>query len=171
MDEFITSLTGKLSTGARILLGPEAPDFKAAMARWSTLDAKVPFAIVQPAEERDILATVQAALQAGTPLVPASSGQSPWSTTVGQEGVVIDLSTYQGDLKHFAQSALKGSSNPTKLSQVQVETVELHTPCKTDLETPFVVENVDVLAVSRPLLLSFLASLELYGHRRIDLHA
>ncbi|KAK8038928.1 fad binding domain-containing protein [Apiospora rasikravindrae] len=130
------------------------PDFKAAMERWSSLDSKVPFAIIQPAEERDILATVQAALQAGIPLVPVSGGLSPWSKTIGQEGIVIDLSNYKGDLKHFAQSGLR-DSNPKKLPQVHVEAIELHAPCKTELESSFVIENVDVLAVSRPPSLSW----------------
>ncbi|KAK8086719.1 FAD binding domain-containing protein [Apiospora phragmitis] len=95
MDDFITSLTGKLSIGARILLGPEAPDFQASMKRWSNLDVSVPYTIVQPAEERDIVATVQGAIQAGIPFVSASGGHSSWST-IGQEGIVIDLSSVRG---------------------------------------------------------------------------
>lgn len=98
MGRFHTSLAGlaaKLSTGARLTMNPAAPDFKASMERWSNLDVKVPFAIVQPAEERDILVSVQVAVQAGIPFVPVSGGHSSWST-VGREGIVIDLSHYKG---------------------------------------------------------------------------
>ncbi|KAK8134224.1 FAD binding domain-containing protein [Apiospora sp. TS-2023a] len=95
MDHLITSLESKLSTGARILASREAPEFKASLERWSNLDVKVPFAIVQPAEERDIVNIIQGAVQAGIPFVPASGGHSSWST-IGQEGVIIDLSRYKG---------------------------------------------------------------------------
>lgn len=90
MDDFITCLAGKLSTGARLLMSPGTPDFKASMERWSNIDVQVPFTIIQPAEESDIVATVQGAVKAGIPFVPASGGHSPWSA-IGQEGIIVDL--------------------------------------------------------------------------------
>lgn len=95
MDNFISSLTGKLSSGSKVLSDQAVPEFRAAMGRWSNIDVKVPFVIVQPADEQDIVSTVQGALEAGIPFVPASGGHSLWST-IGQEGIIIDLSRYTG---------------------------------------------------------------------------
>ncbi|KAK8006694.1 FAD binding domain-containing protein [Apiospora marii] len=98
MGKFHTSLAAlaaKLSTDAKLLMKPEAAEFKASMERWSDLDVKVPFAIVQPVEEGDIVVSVQIAVQAGIPFVPVSGSHSSWST-IGREGIIIDLSHYKG---------------------------------------------------------------------------
>ncbi|RYP49056.1 hypothetical protein DL768_005146 [Monosporascus sp. mg162] len=55
----------------------------------------VPFAIVWPSSEQDVVSTVQEALNASGPFVPTSGARSPWST-IGHEGIVIDLSGYKG---------------------------------------------------------------------------
>ncbi|KAI0386310.1 FAD-binding domain-containing protein [Hypomontagnella monticulosa] len=94
-SSLVSSLQGKLSPKAKVLLDAESPDFVASMTRWSNLNVKSPFAIVQPATQEDVVETVRAALKAGVPFVPTSGGHSPWST-VGKDGIVIDLAHYRG---------------------------------------------------------------------------
>lgn len=64
------------------------------MERWSNYDIQVPFAIVQPSCEEDIVYTVKEAVKASIPFVPKSGGHSQWST-IGQDGIIIDLSHYK----------------------------------------------------------------------------
>ncbi|KAK6949009.1 hypothetical protein Daesc_009081 [Daldinia eschscholtzii] len=91
----ISSLLHKLSPESKILSDAESADFQASMKRWSNYNLQVPYAIVQPANENDIVRTVKEAVSAGVPFVPASGGHSPWSS-IDQKGVIIDLSRYKG---------------------------------------------------------------------------
>ncbi|KAK6845397.1 hypothetical protein PG995_015507 [Apiospora arundinis] len=117
MDNFISSLTGKLSSGSKVLSDQAVPEFRAAMGRWSNIDVKVPFAIVQPADEQDIASTVQGALEAGIPFVPASGGHSLWST-IGQEGIIIDLSRYTG-VEYNAETNEATAKGGTLMKEMQ----------------------------------------------------
>ncbi|RYP23001.1 hypothetical protein DL767_008926 [Monosporascus sp. MG133] len=94
-DSFLRSLSKKLSPSSIILKDQDSPEFKTSLERWSNLDVSVPFAIVQPSSEQDVVSTIQEALNASVPFVPASGGHSPWST-IGHEGIVIDLSGCKG---------------------------------------------------------------------------
>ncbi|KAI0835703.1 FAD-binding domain-containing protein [Hypoxylon sp. FL0890] len=94
-SSFISLLTSKLSSSSKVLQDATSTDFAASMARWSNVDVKTPFAIVQPASQEDVVVTVREALKAGIPFVPASGGHSPWST-IGTDGIVIDLALCKG---------------------------------------------------------------------------
>ncbi|KAK7955671.1 uncharacterized protein PG986_004893 [Apiospora aurea] len=111
MEAFISSLTARLSPASKVLQDTTTSEFKASLARWSDIDVRVPYAIVRPAGEQDIVSTVQEAVKAGIPFVPASGGHSPWST-VGQEGIVIDLSRYKGSSLHpeTSEATVKGGT-------------------------------------------------------------
>ncbi|KAH7407901.1 hypothetical protein BKA64DRAFT_721649 [Cadophora sp. MPI-SDFR-AT-0126] len=90
---FLTAIKAQLSKEARLLSDPNAEEFKSALARWTDRDWKTPSAIVVVAEEEDIVKTVQLASKHNVPFVPKSGGHSAWST-IGQEGIIIDLSSF-----------------------------------------------------------------------------
>lgn len=92
---FIQSLTAILSSKSQILTNESSADFKASMHRWTNCGLKVPSAIVQPATEEDVVATVKELVSASVPFVPASGGHSTFSS-VGKPGVIIDLSRFTG---------------------------------------------------------------------------
>lgn len=73
---FLSSLLPKLSPESRILRDAESPHFQSSMRRWSNYKLKVPFAIVQPANENDVVHTVREAISASVPFVPASGRHS-----------------------------------------------------------------------------------------------
>ncbi|KAK8038314.1 FAD binding domain-containing protein [Apiospora phragmitis] len=99
MEDFISSLTVRLSPASKVLHDKTTSEFKSSLARWSDIDVRVPYAVVQPAGEQDIVSTVREAVKAGIPFVPAAGGHSPWST-IGQDGIIIDLSSYKGISLH-----------------------------------------------------------------------
>lgn len=92
---FISSLAIALSSEARVLSEQNSADFKDSLARWSDYGIQTPSAVVQPATENDIITAVKQLVSASIPFVPASGGHSPFST-VGKDGVVIDLSHFNG---------------------------------------------------------------------------
>ncbi|KAI5859276.1 FAD-binding domain-containing protein [Durotheca rogersii] len=94
-EDFLSALATKLSPSSKILRDEKSPDFTATLDRWSNYDVKIPFAIVQPASEEDVIHAVREAVRASVPFVPASGGHSPWST-IGKDGIIIDLSRYKG---------------------------------------------------------------------------
>lgn len=102
-DRFLASLASKLSPSSTILSDEKSPAFAASMERWSDYGVETPFAIAQPKREEDIVRTVQEAVRASVPFVPKSGGHSPWST-VGQGGIVIDLSQYKGITNHVGEN-------------------------------------------------------------------
>ncbi|KAI1209079.1 FAD-binding domain-containing protein [Annulohypoxylon truncatum] len=116
-SSFISLLTSKLSSKSKVLGDPTSPDFVASMARWSNLGVKTPFAIVQPATGEDVIKTVREALNAGVPFVPASGGHSPWST-IGKEGIVVDLALYKG-VEVYPQRRLATVKGGTLMKDLQ----------------------------------------------------
>lgn len=58
-SKFITKLKDSLSAGARVITDPTEKDFQLAQLRWSDVDVKVPSAIVQAADEQDIVTAVR----------------------------------------------------------------------------------------------------------------
>ncbi|KAL4935941.1 hypothetical protein BDV06DRAFT_233829 [Aspergillus oleicola] len=69
--------------------------FKDLLSRWTDIDLKTPAAIVLPQSELDCVQTMRWALQFAVPFVVKSGGHSGWST-IGEEGIIIDLSHYTG---------------------------------------------------------------------------
>lgn len=92
---FLSELGNSLSPDSKVITDHDSSDFVASMERWSNYNLKVPSAIIQPANEQDIVLVVQALLKASIPFVPASGGHSPFST-IGQGGVVVELNRYKG---------------------------------------------------------------------------
>ncbi|PWY76055.1 FAD-binding domain-containing protein [Aspergillus sclerotioniger CBS 115572] len=91
----LPALQAAVATDCQILHDPQDPEFQKRLARWTDIDRKVPAAIVLPRSEEDCLETVRWALKSSIPFVPKSGGHSPWST-IGVEGIVIDLTFYTG---------------------------------------------------------------------------
>ncbi|KAL9617932.1 MAG: hypothetical protein Q9160_007298 [Pyrenula sp. 1 TL-2023] len=94
-QSFLSSLADTLSPSSRVLVDKESPEFAASMKRWSNYGLRIPFGIIQPANEQDAVASVQALIKNSIPFVPASGGHSPWSS-IDQDGVILDLSRYKG---------------------------------------------------------------------------
>ncbi|RDA83429.1 hypothetical protein CP532_4415 [Ophiocordyceps camponoti-leonardi (nom. inval.)] len=69
--------------------------FQQYAVRWSDLDRQIPAAIVLPETEAQIQETVRWAVRYSVPFVVKSGGHSNWST-IGGDGVVIDLGRYSG---------------------------------------------------------------------------
>jgi FAD/FMN-containing dehydrogenase len=92
---FLQSLTAELSPESRVLADENSAEFKASMNRWTNYDLKTPSAIVQPATETDVVSTVKKLVSASIPFVPSSGGHSCFSS-IGKDGVIIDLSRFAG---------------------------------------------------------------------------
>ena len=58
VSEFISTLRGELSSGAKVLSDCGTEEFKSALQRWSDLNTRTPAAIVVIATEEDIVKTV-----------------------------------------------------------------------------------------------------------------
>lgn len=82
------SPTSKNLTGSNI-------EFDKKLLRWSRIyrNKQIPYVIVSPKTEDDVLNLVQAAIKAKIPFVPSTGGHSFWSTV--KEGMVIDLSQFK----------------------------------------------------------------------------
>lgn len=109
ISDVVGFLTAELSISAKVLL-PGAVEFKGALERWSLIGLKIPGAIVMITTEEDIISTVchplifsrfktlilqvKLAVKHEVPFVPKSGGHSAWST-IGPEGIIIDLSNYK----------------------------------------------------------------------------
>ncbi|KAI0122731.1 FAD-binding domain-containing protein [Daldinia grandis] len=117
-DAFLSSLLPKLSSETNVLRDVESSDFQSSMRRWSNYKLKVPFAIVQPANESDIVHTVREAILASVPFVPASGGHSQWSS-IDQSGIIIDLSRYTG-VSVDAASNLATVRGGTRMKEFQI---------------------------------------------------
>ncbi|KAI2889713.1 CAZyme family AA7 [Aspergillus niger] len=89
----LSVLQAAVGADCEILRDPLDAHFQQRLARWTDIDRKVPAAIVLPRTEDGCLKTVQWALKLSIPFVPKSGGHSPWST-IGTEGIIIDLSLY-----------------------------------------------------------------------------
>ncbi|KAI1855302.1 hypothetical protein JX266_000167 [Neoarthrinium moseri] len=95
VDKLLSTPSKEISPASRILKDRNTPAFQTSMERWSNLNKKTPYSIVQPATEQDIILVVRKALDFSVPFVPVSGGHSTWSS-IDKNGVVIDLSTYTG---------------------------------------------------------------------------
>ncbi|RDW83797.1 FAD-binding oxidoreductase [Aspergillus mulundensis] len=89
----LPSLRDLVSSDCQILQDPHDPEFQDRLERWSNINLQTPGAIVLPRSEEDCVRTVQWTLASSVPFVPKSGGHSRWST-IGQEGIIIDLSLY-----------------------------------------------------------------------------
>jgi len=108
---FFESLATLLPAGSRVLTDESSAEFKASMNRWTNYDLKVPSAIVQPATEEDVATAVRELVSASIPFVPSSGGHSSFSS-IGKDGVVIDLSQFTGvevDVKNGTATVVGGT--------------------------------------------------------------
>ncbi|OBT69952.1 hypothetical protein VE03_00493 [Pseudogymnoascus sp. 23342-1-I1] len=87
----VADLASKLSSKAKIVTQQDE-GWNALFERWSDLAKQTPAAIVAVANEADVQEAVKLCLTHGVKFVPKSGGHSLWST-IGAEGIVIDLST------------------------------------------------------------------------------
>ncbi|RDA89836.1 hypothetical protein CP533_6947 [Ophiocordyceps camponoti-saundersi (nom. inval.)] len=85
----------RLGSSLEVLSDSSQERFQEYAVRWSDLDRQIPAAIVLPETEAQIQETVQWAVDHSVPFVVKSGGHSNWST-IGSDGVVIDLSRYSG---------------------------------------------------------------------------
>ncbi|KAH7356488.1 hypothetical protein BKA65DRAFT_494787 [Rhexocercosporidium sp. MPI-PUGE-AT-0058] len=90
VSTFLAAVKAELSEDAKVISDSSTEEFKLALERWTDRDLKTPGAIVLVATEQDIVKTVKLALKHNVPFVPKSGGHSAWST-IGQEGIIIDL--------------------------------------------------------------------------------
>lgn len=89
----ITALKGIVDPDCTILTDPAEADFQEYSKRWTDIGRETPAAIVLPRTEEDIQKVVQWAVKSSIPFVAKSGGCSEWST-IGGNGLVIDLSHY-----------------------------------------------------------------------------
>ncbi|KAI9709690.1 MAG: hypothetical protein M1820_003092 [Bogoriella megaspora] len=103
-------LKDSVSSDCKILTDYKDTTFLDYMKRWSDIDKQTPAAIVLPISEIDTQKTVQWAVGSSIPFVIKSGGHSEWST-IGNHGIVIDLSHYSAVNVHKAAGtvSLKGS--------------------------------------------------------------
>lgn len=101
-ENVLAELSNTLSADSKILQDKSAPEFSSSLKRWSDHQLQTPLAIIQPASEEDIVKAIQALLKASIPFVPASGGNTPYSTI--ENGVIVDLSLYRGVEVHAAEN-------------------------------------------------------------------
>ena len=89
----ITGLSKIVAPDCQILDDPSDASFREYAQRWTDIGRKIPAAIILPRAEEDIQKVVQWAIASSIPFVTKSGGGSEWST-IGDEGVVIDLTQY-----------------------------------------------------------------------------
>ena len=89
----IATLQVVVGPDCQILEDSAHPSFQEYAKRWTDVGRRIPAAIVLPRTEDDIQKTVQWAVKYSIPFVTKSGGGSEWST-IGDEGVVIDLTLY-----------------------------------------------------------------------------
>ncbi|TGO07034.1 hypothetical protein BTUL_0342g00010 [Botrytis tulipae] len=91
----LSELKEVLTPTCKILTGPNDLNFAEYLKRWTDIDLKTPGAIVLPTSETDCQNIVKWASKYSIPFVTKSGGHSAWST-VGSDGIIIDLSLYKG---------------------------------------------------------------------------
>lgn len=89
------ALKALLSPNGRVLGDRNSADFKNAISRWSDCRRRQPFRIVQPATEQDVVVAVKELVDVSIAFVTQSGGHSPFST-IGSDGVLIDMSRFTG---------------------------------------------------------------------------
>ncbi|KAG7095736.1 hypothetical protein E1B28_006446 [Marasmius oreades] len=95
LSSFLSQLGSLLSPNAKIVTNETVDEFTELLRRWTDSDKQIPGAIVLVATEEDVVNTVKLAVQSKVPFVPKSGGHSSWST-IGQSGIIIDLSRFRG---------------------------------------------------------------------------
>lgn len=105
----IHELKSIVSPDCDILAEPGEARFQEYTKRWTDIDRKIPGAIVLPRSEEDIQKVVRWAVKSSVPFVAKSGGCSEWST-IGDEGLVVDLTHYSAiDVDAKARTAtIKG---------------------------------------------------------------
>lgn len=109
----LTELQSQAGPSLEILTRKEDNRFRELSKRWTDIGREIPAAIILPESEEQIRQTVtstlshrtrddvgltfqvQWAVRSSIPFVPRSGGHSEWST-IGDDGVAIDLSKYSG---------------------------------------------------------------------------
>ncbi|MCJ1385633.1 hypothetical protein MMC17_008756 [Xylographa soralifera] len=89
----VQELNAVVASDCAILADLDDINFQEFGKRWTDIDRKTPGAIVLPRTEQDIQKIVQWAVGSTVPFVTKSGGHSEWST-IGSNGIVIDLSRY-----------------------------------------------------------------------------
>lgn len=89
----LAELSNNLSPESQILLDKSAPEFNKSLKRWPDYQVHAPLAIMQPASEQDILISVQELLKTSISFVPATGGNTPYSTI--EDGVILDSELIQ----------------------------------------------------------------------------
>ncbi|TVY32060.1 FAD-linked oxidoreductase [Lachnellula subtilissima] len=106
----LPELKAVLTPGCQILTDTSDAKFVEYLKRWTDIDLMVPGAIVLPTSEDDCQKIVQWASNFSVPFVMKSGGHSEYST-IGSNGIIIDLSLYKGIEvdKNSGTATLKGS--------------------------------------------------------------
>ncbi|KAI1207303.1 uncharacterized protein F4807DRAFT_183671 [Annulohypoxylon truncatum] len=109
-SHLLNELQAQVGPSLEILTDKDSTRFQEYAKRWSDIDRQIPGAIVLPVSEEQIKQTVQWAVKSSVPFVTKSGGHSEWST-IGDNGIIIDLSKYSGiEIDAPAKRAvLKGS--------------------------------------------------------------
>ncbi|KAI1288525.1 hypothetical protein F5Y03DRAFT_401742 [Xylaria venustula] len=108
--ELLQNLVDDLGLDVEILIDKDSPRFEEPSKRWTDIDRETPGAIVLPDSPPLIQRAVRWAHRNSVPFVVKSGGHSQWST-IGEHGIVIDLSKYSAvSVDADARTAtLKGS--------------------------------------------------------------
>ncbi|KAI2464397.1 hypothetical protein F4781DRAFT_425595 [Annulohypoxylon bovei var. microspora] len=103
----LDELQVQIGPSLEIIADKNGTRFQEYAERWSDTDHQNPDAIVLPVSEEQIKKT---AVKPSIPLVTKSGGHSEWST-IGDDGIIIDLSKYSGIKIDAAakRTVLKGS--------------------------------------------------------------
>lgn len=131
----LASLKDVISPDSTVLTDPKNDAFQELLKRWSDIDKQIPGAIVLPTSEvecqkivspclasaglgSDRITQVKWAVDASVPFVTKSGGHSSWST-IGSDGVIIDLSEYSGvEVDRAAKTATLVGGVSTKQAAV-----------------------------------------------------
>ncbi|KAI0538642.1 hypothetical protein GGR58DRAFT_525915 [Xylaria digitata] len=91
--ELLQNLSNELGPDVEILVDKNSSRFKEFSKGWTDIDRETPGAIVLLTSPSLIQKTVRWAHRSSVPFVVKSGGHSQWST-IGEHGIVIDLSKY-----------------------------------------------------------------------------
>ncbi|KAK7992146.1 FAD binding domain-containing protein [Apiospora saccharicola] len=110
VSQSLAALQEHVGPGLEILTQNDSSRFQEFAKRWTDIGRETPAAIILPETEGQIQKTVQWAVGSSVPFVARSGGHSEWST-IGENGVIIDLSKYHGIEVDVAgrKATLKGS--------------------------------------------------------------
>ncbi|TVY82051.1 FAD-linked oxidoreductase [Lachnellula suecica] len=95
LSKALPELRTALTPSCEILTDPSDANFVEHLKRWTDIDLKTPGAIVLPTSEGDCQKIVKWASKSSISFVVKGGGHSEWST-IGTDGIIIDLSLYKG---------------------------------------------------------------------------